>query len=229
MDDRNPQIEGCDLLPAGLEARPYQQRIICRAVSLFHGTAVDREGRPEGEVSSVLVESPTGSGKTVMGLSVARWMQRNLGMTVGWAAMRRNLLWQAQAENVRGFGAEVKLISMFDKQPPQVDLLGIDEAHHDGALSTANLDSGIKPRQILGFSATPFRSARLKLCFGEPTRDAGIPQLIPGGYLSPYLNSTIPAYTPEGVAEAYAREPNRWGKSLIFFHTLEQCRQCHKR
>ena len=53
MDDRSPQIEGCDLLPAGLEARPYQQRIISRTVSLFRGTAVDREGRPEGEVSSV--------------------------------------------------------------------------------------------------------------------------------------------------------------------------------
>src|SRR4051812_34203419 len=229
MDDRNPQIEGCDLLPAGLEARPYQQRIICRAVSLFHGTAVDREGRPEPEVSSVLVESPTGSGKTVMGLSVARWMQRNLGMTVGWAAMRRNLLWQAQAENDRGFGVEMKLISMFDKQPPQVDLLLIDEAQHDGALSMANLHSIIKPRKILGLSATPFRSDRFKLCFEKSIRDAGIHQLISDGYLSPYHHYTIPAYTPGGVAEAYAREPERWGKSLIFFHTLEQCRQCHRR
>src|SRR4051794_32807007 len=113
MDDGSPQIEGCDFPPASLEARPYQRRIISRAVSLFRGTAVDREGRPEAEVSSVLIESPTGSGKTVMGLSVARWMQRNLGMTVGWAAMRRNLLWQARAENERGFGVEMKLISMF--------------------------------------------------------------------------------------------------------------------
>src|SRR3954453_9695600 len=109
MDNRAPQIEGRDLLPTGLEARPYQQRIMSRAVSLFRGTALDREGRPEAEVSSVLVESPTGSGKTVVGLSVARWMQRNLGMTVGWAAMRRNLLSQAQAENERGFGVGMKL------------------------------------------------------------------------------------------------------------------------
>jgi len=110
-------------LPAGLEARPYQQRIIRRAVDLFRGTATDRQGRQESEVSSVLVESPTGSGKTVMGLSIARWMQQHLGMTVGWAAMRRNLLSQAAAENARGFGVDLKLISMFDKQPPQVDLL----------------------------------------------------------------------------------------------------------
>src|SRR3712207_7511958 len=48
-------------------------------------------------------------------------------------------------------------ISMFDKRPPQVDLLVIDEAQHDGALSMANLHSCIKPRKILGLSATPFR------------------------------------------------------------------------
>jgi superfamily II DNA or RNA helicase len=214
------------LLPPGLEARPYQQRIIRRAVDLFRGKAVDRQGRPEGEVSSVLIESPTGSGKTIIGLSIARWMQRNLGMTVGWAAMRRNLLAQAAAENARGFGVELKLISMFDKCPPAVDLLVIDEAQHDGALSMANLHSVIKPKKILGLSATPFRSDRFKLCFEKSIRDAGIHNLIQDGYLSEYHHYTIPAYAPRAVAEAYAREADRWGKSLIFFHTFADCREC---
>jgi superfamily II DNA or RNA helicase len=230
MEDRKPPAKlptpDGDLLPPGLEVRPYQQRIIRRAIDLFTGRAKDREGRPEGEVSSVLVESPTGSGKTVMGLTIARWMQRNAGMTVGWAAMRRNLLAQAEAENARGFGIDLRPISMFDKHPPQVDLLVIDEAQHDGALSMANLYSCIKPKKILGLSATPFRSDRFKLCFEKSIRDAGIHHLIQDGYLSPYHHYTIPVYTPEAVAETYAGERARWGKSLIFFHTMWECRRC---
>ena len=77
-----------------------------------------------------------------------------------------DLLAQAAADNARGFGVEdLRLISMFDKRPPRVDLLVIDEAQHDGALSMANLHSFIKPKKILGLSATPFRGDRFKLCF----------------------------------------------------------------
>lgn len=213
--------------PDTFAPRPYQQRIARKAIDFFTGVALDRQGRAEGDISSVLIESPTGSGKTVMGLAVARWMQRNLGMTVGWAAMRRNLLAQAAAENARGFGVEdLRLISMFDKRPPRVDLLVIDEAQHDGALSMANLHSFIKPKKILGLSATPFRGDRFKLCFEKSIRDAGIHSLIQDGYLSPYHHYTIPQYTPASVAETYARDAGRWGKSLIFFHKLSDCRAC---
>ena len=139
------------LMPPGLEARPYQARIVAKVLGLFDGTAAGPGGAAPGPaVSSVLVESPTGSGKTVMGLAVARAMQERHGMSVGWAAMRRNLLAQAAAENARGFGVDLKLISMFDKRPPQVDLLVVDEAQHDGALSMANLHGVIRPRNVLG-------------------------------------------------------------------------------
>lgn len=215
-----------DLWPAAFEPRVYQRRIIHKVISLFGGTSRDAKGVLEPAVSSVLVESPTGSGKTIMGLAIARWMQRHLGMRVGWTAMRRNLLAQAAAENARGFDVDVQFISMFQKHPPEVDLLIIDEAQHDGALSMANLHSVIKPKKILGLSATPFRSDRFKLCFERNIRDAGIHALIQDGYLSPYHHYTIPRYTPVDVAEAYARDARRWGKSLVFFHTLDDCRQC---
>lgn len=219
-----------EFMPSGVEPRPYQSRIVAQALALFDGTAVRRDGLPEPEVSSVLVESPTGSGKTVMGLAIARAMQRRHGMSVGWAAMRRNLLAQARAENVgRGFGVELTPISMFDKRPPRVDLLVVDEAQHDGALSMANLHGMIRPRKILGLSATPFRTDRFKLCFEKSIRDAGIHQLIADGYLSPYHHYTVPLYGPEAIAETYAHEPERWGQSVIFFHTLVECRRCVQR
>src|SRR5262249_606195 len=92
-----------------IETRPYQQRIVARAVEWF----CDKGMR------SVLIDSPTGSGKTVMGLLIARTMQKRLGLRIGWVAMRRNLLTQAASENeAKGIGAECVFLSMFDKNPP---------------------------------------------------------------------------------------------------------------
>jgi superfamily II DNA or RNA helicase len=113
---------------------------------------------------------------------------------------------------------------MFEKNPPAgLDLLVVDEAQHDAANSMAHLHNVIRPRFILGLSATPFRGDRVKLCFDTVIKDAGIHRLIQEGYLSRYWHYTIPEYTPAAVAECYAREPARWGKSLLYFHTLRQC------
>jgi superfamily II DNA or RNA helicase len=214
---------------AAVEPRPYQLRIISKAVRMFAGEFVDRHGEREPEAGSVMIESPTGSGKTVMGLAVARHLQSTFGYSVGWVAMRRNLLAQAEAENrQRGFGVEMKLISMFDKNPPPVDLLVVDEAQHDAAMSMANLHCTIRPKKVLGLSATPYRTDRIKLCFDKVITDAGIHQLIQDGFLSRYRHFTIPDYTPESVARFYSAEPERWGKTLIFFHRLEECQACRE-
>ena len=200
-----------------IEPRPYQQRIVEKAVDAF----------TRQELRSVLIDSPTGSGKTVMGLLIARTLQETLGVRTGWVAMRRNLLAQAAAENqTRGLGVRAAFVSMFDKDPPRpLDLLVVDEAQHDAAGSMAHLHNLIRPRFILGLSATPFRSDRVKLCFDRVLKDAGIHRLIQDGYLSPYHHYTLPSYAPEAVAEAYAADPERWGRSLIYFHTLGACRR----
>ena len=78
-----------------VDARPYQSRIIHKAYEMFAGTHRGRSGEEEPAASSILIESPTGSGKTVMGLAIARHMQHVYGYRVGWVAMRRNLLTQA--------------------------------------------------------------------------------------------------------------------------------------
>ena len=97
--------------PTRVEPRPYQQRIIAKAAAAFC----------QKGLRSVLIESPTGSGKTVMGLLIARAVQEDLGLRIGWVAMRRNLLAQAAAENeARGIGVEATFLSMFDKDPPLV-------------------------------------------------------------------------------------------------------------
>jgi superfamily II DNA or RNA helicase len=164
-----------------------------------------------------------------MGLMIAGTVQQREGCSVGWVAMRRNLLAQAAAENEqRGFHVDMRTISMFDKNPPKLDFLVLDEAQHDGAASMATLHAMVRPRMVLGLSATPYRSDRIKLCFEHVIRDAGIHELIQGGYLSPYRHFTVPEYTPEAVAGIYAGDPRRWGKSLLFFHRTDQSYDCQR-
>jgi superfamily II DNA or RNA helicase len=198
-----------------VQPRSYQQRIVAKAVDLFCNN----------HLRSILIDSPTGSGKTVMGLLTARAIQETLGVRVGWVAMRRFLLEQARAENeTKRIGVEAVYLSMFDRDPPTgLDLLVVDEAQHDAAQSMAHLHQRVRPRFILGLSATPFRSDRIKLCFDSVIKDAGIQTLIQDGYLSPYHHYTIPSHTPENVVEFYLADRKRWGKTLLYFHTLEQC------
>ncbi|MGY8767995.1 MAG: DEAD/DEAH box helicase [Pirellulales bacterium] len=212
---------------AQVDVRPYQMRIASKVIRAFEEHHNDPFNEFSASGSSVLVESPTGSGKTVMGLGIAQWMQKHFGLSVGWVAMRRNLLQQAQAENLaRGFDIKMETISMFDKNPPKVDMVIVDEAQHDAAMSMANLHCMVRPQYILGLTATPFRSDRVKLCFDKVIQDAGIHQLIQDGYLSRFHHYTIPEYTAKSVAQSYADDVDRWGKSIMFFHRLEQCEAC---
>lgn len=213
-----------------IETRPYQQRITTKAIEMFSGEHINRAGVQEPEANSVMIESPTGSGKTVMGLMVAKWLHTHRNYRIGWVAMRRNLLSQAAEENInKGFGIkEFYPISMFEKNPPEVDVLIVDEAQHDAAMSMNNLHSAIKPKKILGLTATPFRTDRIKLCFDKVIADAGIHQLIQEGYLARYHHYTIPEYTPSTVAETYLRDREHWGKTLFFFHKVSECRECQR-
>lgn len=200
------------LFPA-IAARPYQARIVHKTLGYV------QEG-----INSVLVESPTGSGKTLMGLMIASALQSQHGFKIGWCAMRSNLLAQAEKENVKwGLNVKMATISMFAKEPPKCDVLVVDEAQHDAANSMVHIHKQTGAKIIIALSATPFRSDRVGLCFKKIIRDAGIHQLIREGFLAKYDHYTIPKYTPEAIAETYLREPARWGKSLVFFHTQAQC------
>jgi len=208
-----------------IDPRPYQRRIIAKALNMFQGRHKDGAGEITPLARSVMIESPTGSGKTVMGLLIAKALQSELGIRVGWVAMRRNLLAQAEAENrLKDINVDVEFISMFDKNPPtNIDLLVVDEAQHDAASSMAHLHNVIKPKYILGMTATPFRTDRVKLCFDQVIKDAGIHQLIQDGYLAQYHHYTIPKWDVETLSDFYCRDAEKWGKSIFFFHKLDDC------
>ena len=105
----------------------------------------------------------------------------------------------------------------------------VDEAHHDATRSMASLHAAVGPVKVLGLTATPYRTDRLGLCFERTVRDAGIRQLVLDGYLSPFAHYTIDRFSPAAVAEAWLREPDRWGRTLVFFRTLAECGECAAR
>lgn len=221
-----------------LNARPYQERIVSKVTAMYLGQYRDGTGNLEVNARSVLIESPTGSGKTSMGWLVAKVLQQHVpDLAVGWVAMRRNLLKQAAVENhSKSINVkDVHMISMFDHEPTELlelkrqgrkILIVADEAQHDACNSMAHLHNMIEPDYILGLSATPFRVDRVKLCFDKVIKDAGIHQLVQDGYLSKFDHYSIDSWTPESVAETYLREPSRWGKSIMYFNNLEKCHQC---
>lgn len=218
------------LTGVGIEPRAYQRRIVDRVVAMLTGPFTDDRNQRREEVGSVLIESPTGSGKTIMGLAVARALQQQCGYTVAWVAMRKNLLAQVSRENTgKGFDVELKTVSMFSRKPPQADLLVCDECQHDATPSGAAIHSAVRPTKVLGLSATPWRSDRASLMFETNVRDAGIHNLIQDGFLSPYRHYTIPAYSPAAIAKLYASDPDRWGKSLVFFLREVDCEECRRR
>ena len=201
-----------------LEVRDYQARIVERTLQAV------QDGHRH-----VLIESPTGSGKSLMAHLIAQALHEKYGWTTGWTTMRRHLLMQAEADNRRLLGfPHVKYFSLFDKHPPTgIDVLIEDEGHHSASETSTTLYQMLKPKLFLATTATPFRTDRMKLCFSRVIRDAGIRALIDGGWLAPFHQYTFDEqWTPQVVADLYLRDRERWGKTVMYFLTLDECYQC---
>jgi superfamily II DNA or RNA helicase len=210
------------------ETRPYQQRIIAKAKDNW------RKG-----VKSQMIESPPGSGKSFVSFNILKDVVENskelLGcesneVGIAWMAMRKNLLVQAAKENESIGCPNIFYISMFDKDPVskmignfKKIILNIDECHHDATDSAAHIHNVLKPFLCLGLSATPIRTDRMKLCFETTIKDAGFHTLIQDGYLSQFDQWMLNDFTPESVSRVYLAEKEKWGKSIIFFLTYDEC------
>ncbi len=187
-------------------------------------------GHFEKGKSSVRLESPVGSGKTYMALETIHLLQGLIGrpLRVDWVAPRRHLLQQVMQANMDLHRDVVRPVSLFEKTPPPADLVVLDEAHHEATQSCVLLYEKMKGAYTLGLSATPLRTDRMKLSFQETVTTCSIDRLIREGYLSPFHSYMLPHYGPQIVGECYLNSPERWGKSLVFFHTVLECRQFQK-
>ena len=202
------------------ETRPYQQEAVAACLAGFM----------EKRCASVMLESPVGSGKTYMALETIHLLQELLGrrLRVDWVAPRRHLLQQVMEANMDLHRDTIRPVSLFEKTPPEADLVVLDEAHHEATQSCVLLYEKMKASYVLGLSATPLRTDRMKLSFQETVTTCSIDRLIREGYLSPFHSYMLPHYGPQIVGECYLNSPERWGKSLAFFQTVMECCQFQK-
>ena len=199
------------------ETRPYQQEAVAACLAGFM----------ENRCASVMLESPVGSGKTYMALETIHILQNLLGrrLRVDWVAPRRHLLQQVMEANMDLHRDTIRPVSLFEKTPPEADLVVLDEAHHEATQSCVLLYEKMKSDYVLGLSATPLRTDRMKLSFQQTVTTCSIDRLIREGYLSPFHSYMLPHYGPQIVGECYLNSPERWGKSLAFFPTVMECCQ----
>ena len=200
-----------------VEYREYQQRSIEKALALF-----------KSGTKSVLLEAPVGSGKTIMGLKIVQGlMQRSQKkLSCAWVAPRHYLLDQLMESN-NNFDLPIKTVSMFTnpEKAEQFDIVVIDEAHHEATGSFINLFIKMRPKYLLGLSATPLRTDKIKLAFSATVNECSIHQLIQDGFLSKFNSYIIESFSPENVAKHYLAREKEWGKTLVFMPTLAECAQ----
>ena len=196
-----------------IQDRDYQLRIVDKTIEHFNNN-----------IPSVGIASPTGSGKTIMAFKFLQYIEeQHPEFTVNWVAMRRQLLRQAAKTNNEMFGLKnTRFVSMFDSNPPKADIIVIDELQHS-VTESFNHVSNWNLKFMLGMSATPFRTDKLKVPFNKIVQDTGIHRLIQDGWLSKYQHWCMEKYTPQTVADIYLKDRERWGKTCVFFHRISQC------
>ena len=195
------------------EERPYQREAVEKALSLFDAGS-----------ESVLIESPVGSGKTVMGLMIVQELQRRMPLKVNYVASRKHILDQMSKLNAEFFHCDLTPVSVFSSNPPPADLMILDEAHHEATQSCVNLYERTGNRLTLGLSATPMRTDRMRLSFQHNIHCCNIQRLIDIGVLSPYHAYKMPEWNVDTVSRIFIQQPEHWGKSLVFFSTIGECR-----
>lgn len=196
------------------EERPYQTEAVSRVLAEFGS------GR-----ESVLLESPVGSGKTIMGLLIIKQLQEQAQgrLRVNWVASRRHILEQTQDLNDSFFHCDVNMVSVFASNPPKADLVVLDEAHHEATQSCLEMYENTGNTRTLGLSATPMRTDRMRLSFQTSVRCCGIQRLINMGILSQYHSCKLPEWNVELAAKVFCESPEHWGKTLVFFQTIREC------
>ena len=195
------------------EERPYQREAVDKSLALFGSGA-----------ESVLIESPVGSGKTVMGLMIVQELQRRAPLRVNYVASRKHILDQMAKLNAEYFHCDVVPVSIFSSNPPSADMVIVDEAHHEATQSCVKMYERTGNRLTLGLSATPMRTDRMRLSFQHNVRCCNIQRLIDLGVLSPYHAYKMPEWNVDAVAGIFIQQPEHWGKSLVFFSTIGECR-----
>jgi superfamily II DNA or RNA helicase len=207
--------------------REYQSRLVASTVKYF--TEIDSYINRENH--SVMLLSPCGSGKTVTAMRIIEELYGHDYKKIVFIAHRHRLLKQANDYftwmnlDKKCKDLDFRAVSIYEKDVAPLrnaDLVVFDEAHHSACDSGVRLVGRINPRKTLGLTATNWRSDRIKLVFEKIVEDYGINSLIELGYLSQYNHYLINKWSPDEVVSVYLKDVDKFGKSIMFFHTSEE-------
>ncbi len=196
----------------------YQQKMLADIIAVFTDKSKDvfygtRKQR-ERVGNSVMVQMPTGTGKTVVMAAVVKWFCETHEGDVWIIAHRKELVEQARHTVDRFFeyfrmsklADRIKVLSVQwlarhakELEDERVGLIIVDEAHHAVAPSYQNVFEMHRTALKMGMTATPCRMKKQsftnlfsQLLVSPPTSD-----FIDRGYLAPYDYVVIGKYSTE--------------------------------
>ncbi len=203
---------------AKIKLYDYQQKMLADIIAVFTDKSKDvfygtRKQR-ERVGNSVMVQMPTGTGKTVVMAAVVKWFCESHEGDVWIIAHRKELVEQARQTVDRFFQCfrmgkladRIKVLSVQwlarhakELAEERVGLIIVDEAHHAVAPSYQNIFELHRTALKMGMTATPCRMKKQsfsnlfsRLLLSPPTS-----YFIERGYLAPYDYVVIGKYSIE--------------------------------
>lgn len=180
----------------------------------YQKEAIDAVIKGESQWNKQLVVMPTGSGKTICfsALAQKKLPQRTLiladkdklieqacekiELSTGMIAGREQAQYKADKDHAIVVSSVQTMINRLDKWPKDhFKTVVVDEAHHCVSdMWQETLNHFDNHANVVGFTATPFRSDKRKLSsyFEEVTYEIGLRELIDQGYLCPIKLKALP-------------------------------------
>jgi superfamily II DNA or RNA helicase len=201
-------------------------------IAALHGV----EAELEMGVKRILVEQPTGCGKTLTSglifssdrVRAAVGVKKGKKLVLLFIAHKHRLL--TQAEKAYADAANVEFIphSAFQEIPDDLDwdMACIDEAHHEAMATIQYRLEMLGRKPIIGLTATPDRADGCLIKFESIIAPISREEAVKQGYLAPtYLNSIVDTPASDKVPvtkmvlDQYLEE---FGQTMMFFRTKKE-------
>lgn len=183
--------------------RPYQQALQDKTLQALH------------KHRSVVMQLPTGGGKSVIIASIAR-LAADHDRRACVVVHRRELVEQ-MVDHLKRVGLRPGIVgepthnpdiyvamvqTLSRRTPPPCSLIVIDEAHHATAASYRRVIETLPDAKVIGVTATPQRLGGQGLdgVFDELVTGPSVSELIDDGYLAPPVYYACPPMDMSGVA-----------------------------
>ncbi len=196
----------------------------------------------ERGVKRILVELPTGAGKTITsGLIFSDDRNRKtLGIKKGkplrllFIAHKHRLLTQAEQAYADAAGVQFIPHSAFMDIPPGLvwDIACIDEAHHEAMQTIQYRLDKLGRKVIIGLTATPDRADGMLIKFEEIVAPISREQCVAEGWLAETsLNSIVdtPAQDKVPITKMVIDQfGHEFGQTMMFFRTKQEVREVNE-